>query len=233
MESSQKMGAETFWPWGLSTGDLNADGYEDVFVTGGMGFGFRYAINSLLLNEHGERFYDAEFICGIEPRAGNRLEKVAFQLDASGADRNHPLAAGRSGIVPVFEACSSRASVIFDLDDDGDLDIVTNEMDDRPMVLVSNASEKKQLHWLKVRLSGSRSNREGLGALVKVHAEGKTWSQRYDGKLGYLAQSSAPLYFGLADATRIEKVEVEWPSGAKQTVTEGLRSNQLLKIVEP
>jgi hypothetical protein len=233
VESSQKMGAETFWPWGLSTGDLNADGYEDVFVTAGMGFGFRYAINSLLLNEQGERFYDAEFICGIEPRAGNRLEKVAFQLDASGADRNHPLAAGRSGIVPVFEACSSRSSVIFDLDDDGDLDIVTNEMNDRPMVLVSNASEKRQLHWLKVRLSGSRSNREGLGALVKVHAGGKTWSQRYDGKLGYLAQSSAPLYFGLAEATTIEKVEVEWPSGAKQIVTEGLRPNELLKIIEP
>src|SRR4051795_8531179 len=76
VESSQKMGAETFWPWGLSTGDLNADGYEDVFVTAGMGFGFRYGVNSVLLNAGGKKFYDAEFVLGVEPRAGGRTQKV-------------------------------------------------------------------------------------------------------------------------------------------------------------
>src|SRR6185436_5737200 len=105
------------------------------------------------------------------------------------------------------EACSSRSSVIFDLDDDGDLDIVTNEMNDRPQVLVSNAAEKKALHWIKVKLVGSRSNREGLGAVVKVTAGGKTWQQRFDGKSGYLGQSAMPLYFGLGEATKLDLIE--------------------------
>src|SRR5436190_1190389 len=65
-EVSDEIGAETYWPWGPSVGDLNADGYEDVFVTAGMNFPFRYGINSVLLNSRGRRFLDAEFILGIE-----------------------------------------------------------------------------------------------------------------------------------------------------------------------
>jgi hypothetical protein len=67
-EVSDKMGVEQMWPWGVSVGDLNADGYEDLFITAGMGFPFRYGINSLLLNNRGEKFLDSEFIVGAEPR---------------------------------------------------------------------------------------------------------------------------------------------------------------------
>src|SRR5438128_3706735 len=73
IEVSDKIGAETFWPWGISVADLNADGYEDVFVSAGMGYPLRYAINSVLLNENGERFVDSEFVLGVEPRKGNRI----------------------------------------------------------------------------------------------------------------------------------------------------------------
>ena len=52
------MGVENYWPWGPSVGDLNADGWEDVFIASGMGFPFRYGLNSLLLNDAGERFRD-------------------------------------------------------------------------------------------------------------------------------------------------------------------------------
>jgi hypothetical protein len=54
-----------------------------------------------------------------------------------------------------------------------------------------------------------------------------------DGKSGYLAQSVLPLYFGLGDATRIDRVEVDWPSGDKQIVNNGLNQNQTLWITEP
>src|SRR5262249_54738813 len=110
-EVSDAIGAETLWPWGISVADLNADGYEDVFITAGMGYGFRYAVNSVLLNEEGQRFYDAEFLLGVEPRPRGRLDKVAFVLDCSGADRARPECAGRSGRQPVLETLSSRSSV--------------------------------------------------------------------------------------------------------------------------
>lgn len=231
-ELSDDIGAETFWPWGLSIADVNADGYPDAFITAGMGFGFRYGINSLLLNDGGERFIPAELVTGIEPRRDAVLRKTGFVLDCSGADKVHPLCRGRSGKVPVSETLSSRSSALFDWDHDGDLDILANEMDHRPQLLESSLASKRKLAWLKIKLRDTKSNRDGLGALLKVSAGGKTWIQQHDGKSGYLSQSAMPLYFGLADATRIDSIEIAWPSGAIQMV-EDQAANQLITITEP
>jgi len=232
IEVSDKIGAETYWPWGISVADLNADGYEDVFVTAGMGYPLRYAIDSVLLNEGGQRFVDSEFVLGVEPRKGNRIEKEFFTLDCSGDDKKHPLCKGRTGILSVTGTLSSRSSVAFDLDDDGDLDLVTNEWNDHPQVLISNLSEKKAIHYLKLKLVGTISNRDGLGATVKVHCGSKTYTRYHDGKSGYLSQSSMPLYFGLDAATRIDRIEVDWPSGRKQRMTDRIPVDTLLTITE-
>jgi hypothetical protein len=53
---------------GSERGAVNADGWEDIFITAGMSFPFRYGINSMMLNNRGEKFVDAEFLLGIEPR---------------------------------------------------------------------------------------------------------------------------------------------------------------------
>ncbi len=231
-EVSASVGAETYWPWGISVADLNADGYEDVFVTAGMGYPLRYAINSVLLNEGGRRFVDSEFVLGVEPRMGNRIEKEFFTLDCSGADKRNPLCRGQSGVLTVTGSTSSRSSVAFDLDDDGDLDLVTNEWNDHPQVLISNLSEKKAIHYLKIKLVGTISNRDGLGATVKVHCGAKIFTRYHDGKSGYLSQSSMPLYFGLDAASTIDRIEVLWSSGKQQLLTEGIPVNSLLTITE-
>ncbi|HXF10163.1 MAG TPA: CRTAC1 family protein, partial [Desulfuromonadaceae bacterium] len=232
IEVSDKIGAETYWPWGISVADLNADGYEDVFVTAGMGYPFRYGANSVLMNDNGRRFMDSEFVLGIEPRKNNRIEKIYFTLDCDGEDKKHALAYHKKGMVDVIGSISSRSSASFDLDGDGDLDIVTNEQNDRPQVLISNLSEKRPIHFLKIKLAGAASNRDGLGATVKVHSGTKTYTRYHDGKSGYLAQSSMPLYFGLGDATKIDRIEVLWPSGKRQTLTEAIPTNTLLTITE-
>jgi len=231
-EVSDRIGAETYWPWGFSVGDLNADGYEDVFVTAGMGYPFRYAINNVLLNEAGSRFVDAEFVLGVEPRAGGRFSKAMFTFDCSGTDKQHQLCNGRSGPLTVHGALSSRSSTIFDLDDDGDLDIVTNEMNDRPQILVSNLSARKSIRYLKVKLVGVKSNRDGLGATVMIHAGGKKFTQYHDGRSGYLSQSTLPLYFGLGELLKVDQVEVRWPSGITQVLTNDIPANRLLTIRE-
>ena len=80
---------------------------------------------------------------------------------------------------------------------------------------------------------GTTSNRNGLGATVRVVAGGRVLTQWNDGKSGYLSQSVLPLYFGLGDATSVDRVEVDWPSGRKQVVTEGIRANSTLRVTEP
>ena len=110
---------------------------------------------------------------------------------------------------------------------------MTNEFNAAPQVLVSDLAQKKKIHFLKVRLSGTVSNRDGLGATVRVRAGGRLFTKWNDGKSGYLSQSALPLYFGLGDATAIEGVEVDWPSGRKQVVAGGWRMNSTLRITEP
>lgn len=231
-EISDQVGVENYWPWGVSVGDLNADGYDDVFISSGMGFPFRYGINSLLLNNHGKTFLDSEFILGIEPRKGGRTSAPAFELDCDGADKNHKLCKGSTGRLTVYGTLSSRSSAFFDIDNDGDLDIVTNEMNGPPQVLISDLAQKKQIHFLKIVLVGTKSNHDGLGALVKVTSGNSVYTKYNDGKSGYLSQSALPLYFGLSDAKAVDRIEVLWPSGTKQVVTKGIALNQVLKIVE-
>jgi hypothetical protein len=232
-EVSDAVGAENYWPWGVSVGDLNADGWEDVFITSGMGFPFRYGVNSLLLNNRGETFLDAEFLLGVEPRAGGRTHTPWFDIDCATEGKGGPLCRGQTGTVTVVSPLSSRSSVMFDLDDDGDLDIVTNDLHSEPLVLVSDLAARTQARWLKVALVGTASNRNGLGAMVRVRAGGKVYAKPHDGKSGYLSQSVLPLYFGLGDAARVDEVTVDWPSGRRQVLAAGLRTNETLRITEP
>lgn len=233
-EISDKLQLENYWPWGVSVGDLNADGWQDVFITSGMGFPFRYGINSLLLNNAGQKFMDAEFILGIEPRPDPYTPWFELDCGQSGLGPvNKKICEGKSGTIRVLGTRSSRSSVIFDLDDDGDLDIVTNDFNSEPRVLVSDLAQKKAIHWLKVVLIGTRSNRNGLGATVRLSAGGKVYTQYNDGKSGYLSQSVLPLYFGLGETAKIDRIEVDWPSGRKQILNRDLEENRVVRIKEP
>jgi enediyne biosynthesis protein E4 len=237
-EVSDRMGAENYWPWGPSAGDLNADGWEDLFIASSMNFPYRYAINSVLLNNKGAKFLDSEFLVGVEPRRDGRTRTPWFDIDCAGPSiaQGSPSAAvctGRKDRITVMGALGTRSAAILDLDNDGDLDIVTNDFNSEPQILISNLAEKKRIHWLKVKLTGTASNRDGLGATVRVIAARRPLFKYHDGKSGYLSQSSLPLYFGLADAQKIDRVEVDWPSGKKQVVTQNLPIDQLLQITEP
>jgi enediyne biosynthesis protein E4 len=214
-------------------GDFNADGWDDVFITAGMCFPFRYGINSLLLNNRGERFLDAEFLLGVEPRRAGKTAMPWFDVDCATEGAGRPVCRDQSGPVTVSGSMGSRSSVALDIDGDGDLDIVTNEFGGVPQVLVSNLAQRKTIRYLKVRLIGTASNRDGLGATVRVWAGNRVFTKYNDGKSGYLSQSSQPLYFGLGDARSVDRIEVLWPSGKKSLLERVSEINRTLEITEP
>ena len=129
----------------------------------------------------------------------------------------------------------TRSSVIFDLDGDGDLDIVTNDFNSAPQVLVSDLAQKQpDLHWLKVRLrrhgvEPRRPRRHGPRArpAARPTRSGTTASRATS------RRASLPLYFGLGDAAKIDAVEVLWPSGRKQTVAAPKVNGQIEIVEEP
>ncbi len=232
-EVSDEIGAENYWPWGLSTGDLNADGYSDAFIASSMNFPFRYGVNSVLLNDRGKTFRDSEFILGVEPRLGSRTAGPWFVLNCDGEDKEHSGCEGKTGRFEVWAALGSRASVLLDLEGDGDLDIVTSEFNSRPIVLVSNLTERKEIRYLKIRPIGTSSNRSGLGARVTVETGAHSYTKVHDGQSGYLSQSLIPLYFGLDGADSVDRIEVAWPSGKKQVVPGPIPTNQQIEVKEP
>src|SRR5205823_7742438 len=139
-----------------------------------------------------------------------------------------------AGRLTMMASLGTRAAVLLDLDADGDLDIVTNEFNGRPQVLVSDLAQRHRPTFLAVRLRGTHANREGLGATVAVYLpQDRRILKALDGKSGYLSQSDLPLYFGLGDADRVDSLEVRWSSGRRQLLVGPLKGRQTLDVVEP
>ncbi len=123
----------------------------------------------------------------------------------------------------------SRGSAAGDFDNDGDLDIVINNLDGAPTVLRNEGGNRQ--HFLLVDLEGRTSNRSAVGALVTVRAGDLV--QRAERRSGdsYLSHSDARLHFGLGERTKVDSIEVRWPNGVVQRFAE-VDANTFVKMVE-
>jgi hypothetical protein len=207
-EVSGKAGLETFWPWGLAAGDFDGDGHEDVFIPSGMGYPFFYWPNYLLMNNGDETFTDRAEALGVEPPPRGT--------------HGEPLG-GRPA------ARSSRAAAVADLDGDGRLDLIVNNFNDQPYYFKNRLPRK---NYLALRLRGTKSNRDAVGAVVRLHVGDAVMTRQVSAAGGYLAQSSKALHFAFGDRPAVGPVEILWPGGAKQTLMD-LAINRLHEITEP
>jgi hypothetical protein len=208
-EVSDRAGMETFWPWGVATGDFDNDGYEDVYLPSGMGYPFFYWPSGLMMNNGDATFTDRAQTAGIEPPTGG-----IYQEQKIG---NQPAAR------------SSRCAVTADFDCDGRLDIVTNNFNDRPYYYRNNFPRR---NYIAFRLHGVRSNRDAIGALVRLYAGNEVMVRQVQAAGGYLSQSSRTLHFGLGERPRVDRIEIRWPSGKRQVI-DGPAINRLHDITEP
>jgi hypothetical protein len=113
---------------------------------------------------------------------------------------------------------SSRGAAFGDYDNDGRIDAVVVNMDDT-LTLLHNTTRNAH-HWLTLRTIGARSNRDGIGARVRVRAGGRDQVREVKTSGSYASASDPRVHFGLGAASRIELVEVVWPSGARQAFTD-------------
>ncbi|MBX5495377.1 MAG: CRTAC1 family protein, partial [Bryobacteraceae bacterium] len=124
---------------------------------------------------------------------------------------------------------SARGGSYADFDNDGDLDIVVSVMEGKPQLL-ENRNGNRAGNWLRLRLEGTRSNRMGVGARVKVTAQGLTQYSSVRAGGSYLSSNDPRLHFGLGRATEAD-IEVTWPSRKTQKLT-AVKANQELLIRE-
>jgi len=130
-----------------------------------------------------------------------------------------------------------RGMAVADFDNDGDLDIVINnnpgdsgiEQRARATLLRNDIGERR--NWLAVELRGTKSNRDGVGAVVVIEAGGGKQMRYVTAGSGYASQMSARLYFGLDQKPQVDAMTVRWPSGLLQKF-ENIKANQLVRLTE-
>lgn len=134
---------------------------------------------------------------------------------------------GRRAFVPVgaekagadlFKPIVGRGSATADIDGDGDLDVVLTQTGGAPLLLRNDQATGN--HWARLKLTGGPSNHDAIGAVVKVFAGGKSAQRQVMPTRSYLSQSELPVVFGLGDNARVDRAEILWPNGDKQTVTD-------------
>src|SRR5262249_4726605 len=170
-EVSDQAGMETFWPWGIAEGDFDNDGLVDVFIPAGMGYPFYYWPNSLMMNQGDGTFKDKAAELGIEPPPHGQVlpQRIAGQEAVR----------------------SSRTGAVADFFGDGRLDIVVNNFNDQAYFF-KNLFPRR--NYLACRLTGTRSNRDAIGALVYLYTGTEVMVRQVQAAGGYLSQSSNTLH---------------------------------------
>ncbi|HET6899281.1 MAG TPA: CRTAC1 family protein, partial [Vicinamibacteria bacterium] len=137
--------------------------------------------------------------------------------------------AAEAGTV-LMEPRVSRGLAVGDLDDDGRLDVVINDLDGAPQVLHNEVAGAG--HWLRVKLKGKGANLDAIGAIVTVKAGPLTLTRVVQSGTSYISQDDMRRHFGLGPATQAESVEVKWPDGTVSRL-QNVKADRQLDIAQP
>jgi hypothetical protein len=238
---------KTFAGMGIDAADYDNDGWPDVFITtlssetyplyhNNSDLTFIWATNasavgqiSLLYSGWGTHFIDIDNdgwrdIFVAQSHVLDTIEKTTSYLRY----KQNPLLMRntRKGFVnvsatagPAFDVpITGRGAAFGDLNNDGQIDVVIGTLNDAPLILRNNGSRN---HWLGIQLEGSKSNRQGIGARVKV-TDSNRRAQVFDVSTAgsYLSANDARIIAGFGTAGAIKSIEVNWPSGTKQVISD-------------
>jgi hypothetical protein len=188
--------------WGTAFADLDNDGWEDLFVV------------------NGHLYPEADrFAMGLK----YKQQPLVFMNQGG---RRFVESAARSGLT---RADNSRGAAFGDYDNDGDLDVLINNLDGPPTLLRNDGGNRN--HWLRVRSVGSRSNRSAVGTRLALRAGGQQQMREVKAGTSYISHNDLAVYFGLGTNDRIDSLEIRWPSGSTQRI-ENLNVNQVLTVEE-
>jgi len=191
--------------WGVNFFDYDNDGYTDLFIANGHLHDKIHAYDALGVYEQPNLLF--------RNLGNSTFDEVGI---------------GQSAILPP-SAKVSRGTAFADYDNDGDLDLLVTNLN-TPCDLLRNDGGN-QGAWLILKLVGTRSNRDAIGARVKVAAGNTTQIREVRSGSSYLSQSDMRLHFGLGTHRRVEYIEIRWPSGLEERL-EGIGANQILTLIE-
>jgi hypothetical protein len=123
-----------------------------------------------------------------------------------------------------------RGAAVLDYNNNGRLDLLVTTLGGRVVLLENRAPTDH--HWIKLSLEGTRSNRDGYGALVTVRAGDRTWHKQAICPTGFLVQGDKRVHVGLGAVSRVDEIRIQWPSGTVQVLRD-VDADQILRVREP
>lgn len=213
--------AETDWSWGVVMADLNNDRFEDLVITNGIP---RNKIDKDFVRFRNQMSSIAPKSMLLDSIPHDKSRNVSFQNngDLTFANTSEAWGLGERGY--------STGLVWADLDNDGDLDIVMSNINDRPFIYENTLdSRDENHHWLKVEFSGPEQNRTGIGAVVSVFDESGLRTKVNQPFRSYLSTVENGVHIGLGPAPKVDSVVVYWPVEDKKQTWKEVRANQTLR----
>lgn len=219
--------AATDWSWSPLLADLDNDGYKDVFICNGiLGATNDMDFISFISNEK------------IQSRIDKGMEEQDLELTKDLPERKLPNHFFRNRGDLTFEDVTntwyeeipsfSNGASYADLDNDGDLDLIVNNVNSRAYILENRTNSLSGNHYLNVSFEGPIGNRSGIGARVQVHADSSVLTYENFLTRGYLSSVAPELTIGLGTKERIDSIVVHWPGGNAETQKDILAGQNLV-----
>jgi len=221
--------SNTDWSWAPLLADYDNDGLKDLFITNGYlkdytNLDFQKYIVQDAVNEANKYNHPVDILHLIQGMPSTTLSNYIF----NNTDGIH--FADKTGEWGLTRKSISNAAAYADIDNDGDLDLIINNLNDEISVLQNHENEIQQNHFIKIKLMGDHANTLGLGASVFVETgDGKTLYQEAYFTRGYQSSVEPVFTIGIGKANSIQKVKVSWPDG-KVSHLENVTPDQTLLI---
>lgn len=218
----------TDWSWGALLFDMDNDGLKDIFVANGIAkdltdldfMSFLAHENTIAQMVEGKGFDLKEF---LDKMPISPIANYAFRNTGDLQFENKAFAWG------LGEPGFSNGAAYGDLDNDGDLDLIVNNVNSPVSVFKNKTSELLQNHYLRVKLKGYARNLHGIGAKVYIHQQDKNLYQQQMPNRGFESSVDLNLLFGLGNNPLIDSVTIVWPDDRMQVV-KGVQANQQLVL---
>ncbi|MEM8486546.1 MAG: VCBS repeat-containing protein [Bacteroidota bacterium] len=221
--------AQTDWSWTPLLADFDSDGKKDLFVTNGYLYDtldqdFLAFKNSYIASKQQNLTpNDIGYLMGVVPTSP--MYNYAFRNKDGLQFEN--VSADWGLRVPQ----RSAGAVYADLDNDGDLDLVLNNINEPAAVFENHAVDQRQQNYLKIELQGTAGNTEGLGSRVSLFVDGEEQHVEQMPSRGYLSSVTRHLHFGLGSRATVDSLHVIWPDG-RLLKRESVEANQLLVLAQ-
>ena len=205
----------TDWSWGALLADFDLDGRKDLFVSNGLGRDLTNADFTKYISYEEEMRTGTSMLEQLKQMPSTPTKNYIFQ-NSGGAKPDSVAFQNRQKEWGFDENTRSNGCAYADLDNDGDLDLITNNLNEPARIYRNTQRERAQGHYLKIKLKGPAGNPFGIGATVTVSSptDSLTQTQEFYPTRGYLSCSHDALLFGLPNAAKEIRVEVRWPDGS-------------------